>query len=270
MSVTVVVLTVCLIVNVLGLPDVLSGDHVFATHHNFKLWQKYFGINFDNNIETRQRYGIWRQTVEANNLWNIGGHSWKRGLNKYSHLTFDEFNSMYLMAPQDCSATEHNMKQKPYIINADANPEKIDWRDMHVVSEVKDQGQCGSCYTFSSTGCLESHRALYNSSLADFMVELSEQQIVECAGAFNNFGCNGGLPSQVFEYIKYNGGINTEFRYIIYNICFINILFYLYINRVSEIYFILYYICLVILILLVMVLLINVIMIPLDGKWVQL
>jgi cathepsin H len=45
------------------------------------------------------------------------------------------------------------------------------------------------------------------------MVLLSEQQLVDCAGAFNNFGCGGGLPSQAFEYIRYNGGIDTEDSY---------------------------------------------------------
>ena len=42
---------------------------------------------------------------------------------------------------------------------------------------------------------------------------LSEQQLVDCAGDFNNFECNGGLPSQAFEYIRYNGGINSEEAY---------------------------------------------------------
>jgi cathepsin H len=45
------------------------------------------------------------------------------------------------------------------------------------------------------------------------MVLLSEQQLVDCAGDFNNFGCGGGLPSQAFEYIRYNGGLDTEEAY---------------------------------------------------------
>lgn len=36
---------------------------------------------------------------------------------------------------------------------------------------------------------------------------------MDCAGAFNNFGCHGGLPSQAFEYIKYNGGLESEEAY---------------------------------------------------------
>ena len=61
----------------------------------------------------------------------------------------------------------------------------------------------------STTGALEAAYAqAYGKNIS-----LSEQQLVDCAGAFNNFGCNGGLPSQAFEYIKYNGGLETEEAY---------------------------------------------------------
>lgn len=61
----------------------------------------------------------------------------------------------------------------------------------------------------STTGALE---AAYAQAFGK-NISLSEQQLVDCAGAFNNFGCNGGLPSQAFEYIKYNGGLDTEQAY---------------------------------------------------------
>lgn len=63
--------------------------------------------------------------------------------------------------------------------------------------------------TYSTTGALE---AAYAQAFGNG-ISLSEQQLVDCAGAFNNFGCNGGLPSQAFEYIKYNGGLDTEEAY---------------------------------------------------------
>ena len=62
---------------------------------------------------------------------------------------------------------------------------------------------------YSTTGALE---AAYKQAFGKD-ISLSEQQLVDCAGAFNNFGCNGGLPSQAFEYIKYNGGLETEKAY---------------------------------------------------------
>ena len=61
----------------------------------------------------------------------------------------------------------------------------------------------------STTGALE---AAYSQAFGK-NISLSEQQLVDCAGAFNNFGCNGGLPSQAFEYIKYNGGLESEEAY---------------------------------------------------------
>lgn len=61
----------------------------------------------------------------------------------------------------------------------------------------------------STTGALE---AAYKQAHGKD-ISLSEQQLVDCAHAFNNFGCNGGLPSQAFEYIKYNGGLDTEAAY---------------------------------------------------------
>ncbi|NXO67074.1 CATH protein, partial [Phainopepla nitens] len=71
------------------------------------------------------------------------------------------------------------------------------------------QGPCGSCWTFSTTGCLESAIAIATGKL----LSLAEQQLVDCAQAFNNHGCSGGLPSQAFEYILYNRGLMGEDSY---------------------------------------------------------
>lgn len=65
-----------------------------------------------------------------------------------------------------------------------------------------------SCYV-STTGALEAAYAQASGK----PISLSEQQLVDCAGAFNNYGCEGGLPSYAFEYIKYNGGLDTEQSY---------------------------------------------------------
>ncbi len=112
-------------------------------------------------------------------------------------MTWEEFKSEKLMAPQNCSATGGFSSQSMKGV-----PEKYEWNDFGMVSPVKNQGACGSCWTFSTVGAMESH---WNILGKGRNVTFAEQQLVDCAGDFDNHGCNGGLPSHAFEYIKYNG-----------------------------------------------------------------
>jgi len=85
----------------------------------------------------------------------------------------------------------------------------MDWRDRDVVTPVKNQGHCGSCWTFSTVAAVEAHMKKVTGKTLD----LSEQQLVDCAGNYDNHGCRGGLPSHAFEYIKDIGGIDDETSY---------------------------------------------------------
>ena len=114
------------------------------------------------------------------------------GLNKYSLLSSTEFKQYYNIVkdPQNCSAT----KRDKAVRSSDTAPDFWDWRDHDGVTPVKDQGNCGSCWTFSTVGAVESH---FQIGFGQFR-NLSEQQLVDCAGDFDTFGCNGGLPSYAF------------------------------------------------------------------------
>ncbi|XP_026366398.1 pro-cathepsin H isoform X1 [Ursus americanus] len=172
---------------------------------HFKSWmvqhrKKYSSEEYQHRLRTF--VGNWRKI----NAHNAGNHTFKMGLNQFSDMSFAEIKRKYLWSePQNCSATKGN-----YLRGTGPYPPFVDWRKKgKFVSPVKNQGGCGSCWTFSTTGALESAIAIKTGKL----LSLAEQQLVDCAQDFNNHGCQGGLPSQAFEYIRYNKGIMGEDSY---------------------------------------------------------
>ena len=138
---------------------------------------------------------------------NNEASSWKMKLNKFSDMSFDEFSSRYLMTAQNCSATNFG-----HVMSSVAPSETVNWRKRgNYITPVKNQSSCGSCWTFSTTGCMESVTAIHGKHHP--LYSLSEQQLVDCAQGFDNHGCEGGLTSHVFEYIRFNNGLMAEQDY---------------------------------------------------------
>jgi len=146
------------------------------------------------------RYNVFKSNMDFVDTWNtLGYHT--VAINKFADLTAAEFSAIYNGMNVISNAT--------YMYVASPTDATVDWRTKGAVTPIKDQGQCGSCWSFSATGGLEGAHFLAKGAL----VSLSEQNLVDCSTAEGNEGCNGGLMTSAFDYIKKNKGIDTEVSY---------------------------------------------------------
>jgi len=156
------------------------------------------------------RRSIWEKNLRAihehNLLRDEGVHSFSVGINEYSDLTHEEYRSTLLGYKQSNATRQGALFMAPSNIQV---PKKVDWRDEGYVTPVKNQGQCGSCWSFSATGSLEGQHFKKTGKL----VSLSEQNLVDCSKSYGNHGCEGGLMDFAFQYIKDNNGLDTEASY---------------------------------------------------------
>ncbi|OWR43645.1 cysteine proteinase inhibitor precursor, partial [Danaus plexippus plexippus] len=149
----------------------------------------------DNKSEMVKRYNIFKDNVKRIHELNIHERGTATyGVTRYSDLTYDEFVSKY-MGLKTHMRNENLIPMRQADIPEVALPENFDWREYNAVTEVKDQGSCGSCWAFSVTGNIEGQYKIQN----DELVSLSEQELVDCDKLDD--GCNGGLPDNAYRYI---------------------------------------------------------------------
>lgn len=122
------------------------------------------------------------------------------GINQFADWTQDEFKKM--LGDRGVESKDVEKEGKSTVEVRGDLPSSVDWVVGGAVSPVKNQGQCGSCWSFSATGHLESVIAV-KSGLKDKVI-LSEQNLVDCAYGkeWDNFGCDGGLAYDAFRYVE--------------------------------------------------------------------
>ncbi|GAB6029475.1 hypothetical protein CHUAL_005229 [Chamberlinius hualienensis] len=143
---------------------------------------------------------------QHNQRFDEGKTTFKMGINQFADLTTQEYTSMFngVKAPADFKTNKKLGKPLPQATAVD-----VDWRTSGCVPAVRDQGQCGSCWSFSAIESIEFCNCMKGSG----STVLSEQNLVDCTYAYGNLGCNGGWMDSAFQYVIDNNGVDTEASY---------------------------------------------------------
>ena len=179
--------------------DTFKGDsHEWIQFSNFL---ERFSKKYETFEEMEARFKVFRSNLRSIYLHNSDfTQNFTMGVNQFTDLTPEEFKEKYVGG---LKSPVGSYGCKTFSSDDSGAPSSIDWRTKSAVTSVKDQGQCGSCWTFSATGAIEGAWAISTGKLID----LSEQQLVDCATgiAYGSHGCNGGQMEGAFKYVIQNG-----------------------------------------------------------------
>ncbi|ESQ46043.1 hypothetical protein EUTSA_v10000210mg [Eutrema salsugineum] len=193
----------------------VTEPRVLSSEDHFALFKRKFGKVYGSVEEHYHRLSIFRRNLlramHHQRMDPFASH----GVTQFSDLTPSEFRRMHLGVKGLGFKIPKDVNQAP-ILPTQNLPKEFDWRDRGAVTPVKNQGSCGSCWSFSTTGALEGAHFLATGKL----VSLSEQQLLDCdhecdpeqAGSCDS-GCNGGLMNTAFEYTLKTGGLMREEDY---------------------------------------------------------
>ncbi|XP_009069032.1 PREDICTED: cathepsin K, partial [Acanthisitta chloris] len=153
---------------------------------------------------------IWEKNLKYINTHNLehslGIHTFQLAMNHLGDMTSQEV--VRKMTGLKVPSGHHHHNETLYVPDwTERAPDTMDWRKKGYVTPGKNQGQCGSCWAFSSVGALEGQLKRKTRKL----LSLSPQNLVDCVA--NNDGCGGGYMTNAFDYVRQNHGIDSEDSY---------------------------------------------------------
>jgi len=178
----------------------------FIKDEAWQVWKSGRNKYYKDFGEEKVRYTIWKDNVRRIVEHNEKNANLLLAINDFGDMTNTEFRATMNGYLHNKDRIGGSTFLSPFYLNV---PKEMDWRKFGLVSEVKNQGQCGSCWAFSTTGSLEGQMIKKTGK----SIDLSEQNLVDCSTSYGNHGCHGGLMDNAFKYIRDNKGIDTEDSY---------------------------------------------------------
>jgi len=187
---------------------VVNKETEFTNEEYWTLWQHFQSLEDHPGYSTisdhDERYGIFKKNMDFARQFNAdndGTYTFQLGITIFADQTRDEFES-WLKKTNGVKPQKTNTARTLYDAStAPEAPATVDWVKAGAVTPIKNQGQCGSCWAFSTTGGIEGANFLKNHVLSSF----SEQELVDCSGAEGNQGCDGGLMDDGFDFVEKSG-----------------------------------------------------------------
>jgi cathepsin F len=176
----------------------------------FEAFKAAFGKSYATVEEHAYRFSVFRENLAVAAERNADGEA-RHGVTKFSDLSLEEFRASYLgykpKASTFAPTSAEELALPSMVTNGTVTA--IDWRQKSpaVLTPVKDQGQCGSCWAFSATEQIETDAAMNTGKL----MSLSPQQITSCDKT--DAGCNGGNTETAYAYVKKAGGLEPAADY---------------------------------------------------------
>uniref|UniRef100_A0ACD5YY44 Uncharacterized protein n=1 Tax=Avena sativa TaxID=4498 RepID=A0ACD5YY44_AVESA len=175
----------------------------------FSSWSAKHSKIYASPKEKVKRYEVFRQNLKHIVETNRRNGSYWLGLNQFADVAHEEFRASYLGLSTSLAGTNGTRAATTFRYeNAMDLPWEVDWRKKGAVTPVKNQGDCGSCWAFSTVAAVEGINQITTGKLES----LSEQELMDCDNTFDH-GCGGGLMDFAFAYIMGNQGIHTDEDY---------------------------------------------------------
>jgi len=195
------------VAQLVNIDPVLSDENVWK---EFEAFMGKFAKSYTSAEEKLRRFAVFRQNFAFITAHRNQGFKYTLDINEFADLTHEEFKAMYV-GFRNHPKRLRRLGTDFSLSSVDSNdlPSYIDWNEKKCVTPVKNQQQCGSCWAFAATGAMEGAVCVKTGKL----VNLSEQQLVDCSRKEGNEGCSGGEMDSAFQFVIDNGGICSEEDY---------------------------------------------------------